>query len=151
MKQLEKKQFCTLIAKAARQICREANLCQITKEGCRRYKFTNNPSLCCKFCKHLIIGKGCRTDSVLCALGMCHVDWIGTNYISPDAIKFFGKENENTLKKLQLLKKAVSIIVDIPLYSRLSVKENFSKNARKYSDVSDNKFFRGFNKNPYKL
>ncbi len=151
MTRLEKKQFCTLIAKAARQICREANLCQITSKGCRRYKFADNPSLCCKFCKHLVLGKGCRTDSVLCATGLCYIDWICINRIHPEAIEFFGEKNMHILEKLQALRKVVSIVIDIPLYGRLSTKENFSKNAKRYSDAANSKFFRGFNKNPFKL
>jgi len=145
----EKKEFCNLIVDIAKDVCKASNLCQITKKGCRRYTFEENPSLCCRFCKHLEIGVGCKVKALNCAMGACYSDWIQPRYLSSEALEFFGEEHLPTLLKLQLLKTIVEVNVGNVFYSRLSVDESFSKNANVYSRISTNRFFRGLERNNF--
>jgi hypothetical protein len=139
----EKIAICKAISQIARLVFKATDLCQITEEGCRRHKFTENIELCCRFCNHLEIGVGCKVDAPSCACGGCFFGWITERGVSPAAIEFFGKENEHTLCLLSMLRWLMyTQMPEIRIHGRLSVEEIFSKNAEKYSRAADTRFWR---------
>lgn len=141
----EQKEFCSMIVNIARDVCASSNLCQITEEGCRRYNFKDEPSLCCMHCEHIEIGKGCKTECLSCSTGVCYYGWIQADYVDPRAIEFFGEEHRATLYKLAFLRKIVYDKLGPMMYWRLSIKQSFSKNREKYVENAKKRYFKRSN------
>jgi hypothetical protein len=142
-----KKELCEAICKIAKLIFKATDLCQITEKGCRRHTFASNPQLCCRHCEHLETGKGCKVLSPSCACGGCYQGWITAEGVDPEAVSFFGKENEETLYLLSLLRWMMAgYIPHLTIYGRLSVDELFSDNPYQISHEGTKRFFEGLYK-----
>jgi hypothetical protein len=126
----KQKAFVRKIALIGRKLCKDTNLCGITKKGCRKYTFEDNPSLCCSHCPHLEIGKGCKTISPSCCLGVCNYGDISTKGFNEHLLTYFGNENYHLLQILANLRCLIRLRTDLELFSRLTIEELFSENPQ---------------------